>query len=266
MYAKIAISCIAAAIIIFILVIIIPDTQSLNRGWTAFFVGMAADIVLLIVAIVFTILSVVNERTVLSWVCAAIFIIAILFIAGILIFNSSYGDGYRERKAQKEIEWAAANPEINEHTMLIHIARGNNEPIQRHLLKHGVETCDRMGTTPMMIAALSGNVDLLQWLIEHKARVDAQNILGVTALHMACGKGNAEYVHILLEHGANPNLTDNDGNTAAHDLAGKWNGDESLPILKDLCNHGADLSLKNNAGQSVTGLLPEEVLNQLNEK
>lgn len=42
-----------------------------------------------------------------------------------------------------------------------------------------------------------------------------------------------------------------------------WKGGKNLPILKELYNHQADLSIKNKAGNSAIKLIPEKIMTQL---
>jgi len=68
--------------------------------------------------------------------------------------------------------------------------------------------------TPLMGAALSGQLEAVKMLIAHKAAVDTADKLGRHALHFACLKGFAEIAKFLLDSGAEIDHGDHDGETA----------------------------------------------------
>jgi ankyrin repeat protein len=119
--------------------------------------------------------------------------------------------------------------------------------------RHGeVNEKGQQGVTPLMMACRQGQVDLVQALLEHGARVDAtddegatalfyctdddtgtvvaKTVLlaganpnhshqkwqkgGVTPLMMACRQGQVDLVQALLEHGARVDATDDEGSTS----------------------------------------------------
>lgn len=59
-----------------------------------------------------------------------------------------------------------------------------------------------VGTTPVMLAAAHGHIEVLRTLLEAGADVNAVDFTGWTALHAAASNGSKDVVLLLLEHGA----------------------------------------------------------------
>lgn len=71
-----------------------------------------------------------------------------------------------------------------------------------------VDAQEHEGTpTPLMYAAISGNVPILQFLLSSGAKIDKQDKDGRHALIFAATNNRPEAVQFLLDSGANPNLT-----------------------------------------------------------
>ncbi|XP_010213053.1 PREDICTED: ankyrin repeat and SAM domain-containing protein 6 [Tinamus guttatus] len=71
------------------------------------------------------------------------------------------------------------------------------------------------GASPLMIAAVTGQLPLVQLLVEKNADIDKQdNVHGWTALMQATYHGNTEVVKYLLNQGAGVNLRTKNGYTA----------------------------------------------------
>ncbi|MBG89679.1 MAG: glucan biosynthesis protein [Verrucomicrobiales bacterium] len=78
------------------------------------------------------------------------------------------------------------------------------------------------GSTPLSIAALYGQKEATEALLEAGAEVNAQNKDGGTALHAAAFLGEAEIVKLLLESGADYKLKNQRGETAVNSLQAPW--------------------------------------------
>jgi len=63
-----------------------------------------------------------------------------------------------------------------------------------------VDVIDASGRTPLMLAALNGNLDVLNFLLLHGANINAHDTRGRTSLHFATGVGHEEVVAALLAH------------------------------------------------------------------
>ena len=70
---------------------------------------------------------------------------------------------------------------------------------------------DGWGLTPLMEAAMCGNIELVLVLLANGAKVDTVDAERRTALWLACGRRKSRCVKALLKAGANPNHRDRDG-------------------------------------------------------
>lgn len=58
-------------------------------------------------------------------------------------------------------------------------------------------------STPLMLAAQNGNLEIAQILLDAGADPGKRSISGSTALHYACWQGNFEIARLLIKNGAN---------------------------------------------------------------
>lgn len=91
------------------------------------------------------------------------------------------------------------------------------------------------GTTPLMYAALYGDVDSLRRLLDAGADPNARNESGVTALMWAVD--DLEKTHLLLERKADPNARSQNARTPLLIAADRFG---SAPVLKLLLDAGAN--------------------------
>lgn len=94
------------------------------------------------------------------------------------------------------------------------IARDNTRI--EYLLKRGakVNAKDTEGQTPLMVAAKSGDLSVLNGLLEYKANPDAQDNDGWTAAMYAVRSNEPKIFRLLGKHKADFNLINKDGATA----------------------------------------------------
>ncbi len=64
--------------------------------------------------------------------------------------------------------------------------------------KVSVNSYDDEEWRPLHFAASKGFADIVRFLAEHGAQLDAKDNAGNTALHLAASKGNDEVVQLLL--------------------------------------------------------------------
>jgi len=69
------------------------------------------------------------------------------------------------------------------------------------------------GSTPLIVAAEEGRYDVVEFLIESGANLNARNDLNYTALHHAAFHGHKSIVELLLKNGADANIRDSTGST-----------------------------------------------------
>jgi len=85
-----------------------------------------------------------------------------------------------------------------------------NQPSVSALLKHGADLtiCDRVGRSPLMIASMRGDKEIVQFLLEKGASEDdfinSLDSFQYSALCYASMRGSKGVAKLLLEHGADP--------------------------------------------------------------
>ncbi|KAG8225070.1 hypothetical protein J437_LFUL000049 [Ladona fulva] len=141
--------------------------------------------------------------------------------------------------SKKEILWAAEHGDLSLVKKLIEL-----EGIC--LLKEH----DKDGYTPLHRACYNGHEDIVEYLVEKGADLDATTSDGWQPLHSACNWNFARCAKILLEHGANINAKTNGGLTALHLAAANSSARETLIVL--LSNPWLDPSIMNNNDETAS--------------
>ncbi len=70
-----------------------------------------------------------------------------------------------------------------------------------------------LGNTPLHVAAICGDNEAVEVLIQMGALINAVGDQGYTPLHEAAEQGNSETVALLLSLGADPTMTTSNGQT-----------------------------------------------------
>jgi len=99
------------------------------------------------------------------------------------------------------------------------------------------------GYTPLMLAAYYNKTDIILYLLENKAAINATSPYG-TALMAAVFKGHKQAVLLLLQQGADPNIPD-ENKASALQMSALFNHND---IAKYLLKYGADTNAKDFRG------------------
>ncbi len=105
----------------------------------------------------------------------------------------------------------------------------------------------RNGETPLTMAALSCQKEIVALLLEKGAVAGTGNAGGFSALHAAAYAGHADIVALLLEQGFDVNDASNNAGVTALVIAAEENHPDVASLLIE---HGADVELKNKNGQT----------------
>jgi hypothetical protein len=100
--------------------------------------------------------------------------------------------------------------------------------------------------TPLFIAVENGNVEMVQLLLNFRAKVNARDSSKQTPLMRLDYDATPELVDLLVRYGAKVNLVDSEGNTALILAASSAKAD----VLKALIDAGADVRAANKEGQT----------------
>ncbi len=129
----------------------------------------------------------------------------------------------------------------------------HNSDVVDLLLKKGADPNlqDKFGWTALMMVSgleASSNSFILNALLKNKADPNIKNIFGYTALMYACKYTNKYAACLLVNHGADVNLQNNNGDSALIILM--RNKFPNIEIAQMLLDAGADINLCNSAGCS----------------
>lgn len=140
-------------------------------------------------------------------------------------------------------------------TAIHHASRGGQQEVIDALLKHGallrsksknrtVITFDKK--SPLILAAIDGNEEVVKTLLVERADVDRQDEDGWTALSHACEAGNMGLIDILLKDTADPNIEMDDSQTPL--IMACMMG--YIDIVQALLKHRADINAVDQHGDS----------------
>lgn len=130
------------------------------------------------------------------------------------------------------IDWPKTDVEPrtaqDESPLMIASLNGDLELVQR-LVNRGAHV-NKTGWTPLHYAATNGHLSVIRFLLEKSAYIDAEAPSGTTPLMMAAHYGTPQAVKLLLDEGADPMLKNLQGLTAI-DFANRANRKESADLI-----------------------------------
>jgi len=105
----------------------------------------------------------------------------------------------------------------------------------KYLVEHGadVNMPDDMGTTGLIVAVYSGNIEIVRFLCERGADVNAQDNLGRTPMNIAMYEMLFIIIKILCEHGVKRESIEESLDTAREMQVQATSQDEDYPVVLD---------------------------------
>ena len=118
---------------------------------------------------------------------------------------------------------------VDESPLMLAALRGDL-PLAQALISRDADV-NKTGWTPLHYAASRGQLAVIDLLIEHNAYIDAESPNATTPLMMAAGYGNVQATRALLQAGADPKLKNAEGLTAL-DFAQGFGKPDSAAALR----------------------------------
>lgn len=156
---------------------------------------------------------------------------------------------------------ANVNALVKLHKSPLMSASENNEfEIVKLLVENGVDVnyLDSDHRTALFSASEKLNFEIVKYLLNNGAKINIVDIYNVNALVFAINnnrKANRsnkfETVKILIDRGIDVNNRDVDGKTPIFYALTSYFSDKDISIIKYIVSHGADLTIKDNDGNSV---------------
>ena len=136
------------------------------------------------------------------------------------------------KAAQALLDWPKTNVNAlnanGESPLMLAAIKGQLETVAA-LIKRDADV-NKTGWTPLHYAASKGHLAIMNLLLENHAYIDAESPNGTTPLMMAAQYGTGPAVQLLLDAGADPLLKNQQGLTAI-DFARRVSRTESMDLI-----------------------------------
>ncbi|XP_061578218.1 ankyrin repeat domain-containing protein 27 isoform X2 [Cololabis saira] len=195
--------------------------------------------------------------------------------------HSVSGDVGEKTLFKERMSVLAPNAAAPIHSLFEHVANGNEAEVERLLREaegdrdvrmcHPLCSCDLCdvqlsgrlndlsivtpfsrddrGYTPLHVAAICGQAQLIDLLVRKGAAVNATDYHALTPLHLACQRGYQGVSLLLLHYKANTDAQDNYGNTALH-LACMYGHEDCVKALVYYDVQSCRLDVQNDKGDT----------------
>ena len=118
----------------------------------------------------------------------------------------------------------------DETPLMLAALRGQIELVKKLVERHA--DINKTGWTPLHYAATGGHVPVIEYLLDHSADIDAESPNGTTPLMMAAMYGSPEAVKHLIQAGADLNMK-NGANMNALDFAQRGNRPNNIELMQE---------------------------------
>jgi ankyrin repeat protein len=136
------------------------------------------------------------------------------------------------KAAQALADWPKTNVEArnaqDESPLMMAALKGHAAMVKK-LVERGADV-NKPGWAPLHYAATGGHLDVMEFLLEHHAFIDAESPNGTTPLMMAAHYGTTAAVKLLLDAGADTAMKNQLGLTAI-DFARRGNRPDALELI-----------------------------------
>lgn len=159
--------------------------------------------------------------------------------------------------AQLLASWPKVKTEVRndkDESVLMLAALKGYLPLVKQLVENDADV-NKPGWTPLHYAASTGQVAVIEFLLENSAYIDAESPNGSTPLMMAAMYGTPEVVKVLIQAGADLNIKNQLGLTAL-DFAVRGNRQNA----KELIETGLQRQAARPAKAQATSVVPTELL------
>lgn len=132
-----------------------------------------------------------------------------------VIVAAAKGRSWRAVRALAELRGTRLDAtDTAESTALMYAALHGELPMVEFLVARKAEV-NKTGWAPLHFAAANGHADIVRFLLEHHAYIDAESPNRTTPLMMASRQGHPSVAALLVEEGADPTLRNDADFTAA---------------------------------------------------